>query len=192
MENVANRVNGFFEGVAKGDIEIYNEFSLQHELGIFLRSSFAQSNIKVQFERPVEFFGLARQDCVKAEIDVVMFETSKTTRSAIEVKFPRNGQYPEQMFKFCQDVAFLEQLVRGGFNRGYSVFAADDLLFSSGREQSGIYAFFRGSTPIHGRISKPTGKKDEAVDVQGSYPVTWRQAGWLKYACVVVGNGHEV
>jgi hypothetical protein len=135
---------------------------------------------------------LARQDCVKAEIDITIFETPGTSRCAVEVKFPRNGQYPEQMFKFCQDVAFLEQLVGGGFNRGYFVVAADDSLFFSGREQSGIYALFRGSAPIHGRIAKPTGKKDETVDVRGSYPVTWREAGWLKYTCVVIGNEREV
>jgi len=40
--------------VAQGDIEIYNEFSLQHEYGVFLRQ--AQRKSKVQFERNVSFF----------------------------------------------------------------------------------------------------------------------------------------
>lgn len=188
MENFVKHVDIFFEDVAGGKIEIYNEFSLQHELGIFLRSHIARPNVKVQFERPVDFFGMARRDCVKTEIDIAIFETPSASRSAIEVKFPRNGQYPEQMFKFCQDIAFLEQLVRGGFHCGYFVVAIDDPLFSSGPGQSGIYAYFRGVTPIHGRIIKPTGKRDEAVDVRGSYPVNWHQAGRLKFACIIIGD----
>lgn len=188
MQHVADRIADFFEAVGSGSIEIYNEFSLQHELGIFLRSSIGKPTVNVQFERPVEFFGLNRRNFIKAEMDIAIFETPDTSRRAIEVKFPQNGQYPEQMFKFCQDIAFLEQLVGSGFKRGYFVVAAHDPLFCAGREQSGIYSHFRNATPITGRITKPTGKKDEAVDVRGSYPVTWREAGGLKYACVVVGD----
>ena len=192
MLDVTVLVDDFFKRVATQSIEIYNEFSLQHELGIYLRSSIVQPDLKVQFERPVSFFGLARGEFVKTEIDLAIFSADRASRCAIEVKFPRNGQHPEQMFKFCQDVAFLEQLVAGGFNGGFFVVAADDPLFSSGREQSGVYAYFRGGAPIHGRITKPTGKKDEIVEIRGSYPVAWRQAGWLKYACVAVADWREV
>jgi hypothetical protein len=45
------------------------------------------------------------------------------------LKFPRNGQYPEQMLNACKDVAFLEQLVERGFDGGLFVMAADDRLF---------------------------------------------------------------
>lgn len=33
--NVEQLLNEFMELVAIGDVEVYNEFSLQHELGIF-------------------------------------------------------------------------------------------------------------------------------------------------------------
>lgn len=36
--NVEQLLNEFMELVAIGDVEVYNEFSLQHELGIFLRT----------------------------------------------------------------------------------------------------------------------------------------------------------
>ncbi len=36
--NVEQLLNGFMELVAIGDVEVYNEFSMQHELGIFLRT----------------------------------------------------------------------------------------------------------------------------------------------------------
>ena len=49
-------IEAFFEEVASGNIEIYNEFSFQHELGIFLRKRLKSA--KVQFERNVSYFGL--------------------------------------------------------------------------------------------------------------------------------------
>ena len=47
-------VNGFFKFAETTGVEIYNEFSLQHEMGIYLRS--VLSDYKVQFERNVSFF----------------------------------------------------------------------------------------------------------------------------------------
>lgn len=35
---------------------VYNEFSLQHELGIFLREKLKKEHFKVEFERNVKFF----------------------------------------------------------------------------------------------------------------------------------------
>ena len=57
MTQLTELIAGFFRLVASGTVEIYNEFSLQHELGIHLRSSIS-STYKVQFERPVGFFRL--------------------------------------------------------------------------------------------------------------------------------------
>jgi hypothetical protein len=39
----------FMDLVARAQVEIYNEFSFQHELGIFLRN--CMTDKKVQFER---------------------------------------------------------------------------------------------------------------------------------------------
>jgi hypothetical protein len=62
MENL---IASFAAKVGSGNIEIYNEFSLQHELGIYLRGSL--NNKKVQFERNVSFFGLNKANFVKRE-----------------------------------------------------------------------------------------------------------------------------
>jgi hypothetical protein len=182
--DLAATIHGFFQEVASGRIEIYNECSLQHELGIVLRSKYGAGGHKVQFERPVTFFGLSRAGFVKNEIDLSLFTSDQSERAAIELKFPRAGQYPEQMFKFCQDLVFLEQLVAAGFDEGFFVVAADDPLFYSGAQQVGIYGHFRGSVPIHGRITKPTGKRDETVDVCGSYVMKWQDARSVRYGCV--------
>jgi len=183
MIDIAAAVQRFFDRVADGSAEIYNEPSLQHELGVFLRVEAAQP-LKVQFERPVGYFGLSKSTFVKNEIDLALFTADKSERAAIEVKFPRNGQYPEQMFSFCKDIAFVEQLVSAGFITGVFVVAVDDPRFYSG-SQTGIYAPFRGGAPLHGRINKPTGKKDETVEIVGSCRIRWYDAKVVKYACVV-------
>ncbi len=90
------------------------------------------------------------------------------------------------MFKFCQDLVFLEQLVAAGFNAGFFVVAADDPLFYSGPQLFGIYAHFRASAPIKGLITKPSGKRDETVQISGPHQMIWREARVLRYACVPV------
>jgi hypothetical protein len=107
----------------------YNEFSLQHEFGEYLRSVVARDEHSVQFERPTDFFGIPSDQLLKKEIDVSIFSQDRIFKAAVELKFPRSGQYPEQMFSACKDVAFLEQLVERGFDGRLFVMAADDRLF---------------------------------------------------------------
>jgi len=54
MNQLSNLIAEFVETIRSGQTEIYNEFSLQHELGIFLRQKIPAS--KVQFERNVTHF----------------------------------------------------------------------------------------------------------------------------------------
>lgn len=76
---------------------------------------------------------------------------------ALELKFSRNGQYPEQMFSSYCDLLFLQQLASGGFAGGLFEMAADDIGFRSGRDQDGIYAYFRRGQPIVGAITSAYG-----------------------------------
>ena len=167
-------IQAFFSAVAAGKIEIYNEFSLQHELGLFLRS--CRTAEKIQFERNVSFFSFARDRFIKKEIDISLFATAERPISAIELKFPRRGQHPEQMFKACQDIFFLEQLVAAGFREGYFIMVADDPLFYRGDFLAGIYAFFRGDTPISGQIFGPTGDTTRQINIGQRYNVQWQDA----------------
>lgn len=185
--NIGRQVDSFFHAVAAGTVAIYNEFSLQHELGLTLRNAVLSPDgrFRVEFERPVGFFGLKAPAFGKKEIDISIVSVDGSERVAIELKFPRRGQHPEQMFKFCQDIAFVEQIVQAGFSDGYFIAAVDDRLFYSG-SAVGIYGHFRGGVPIHGVIQKPTGKRDETVSVCGSYTIVWREAGPVKYTCLRV------
>ena len=177
-------ISDFFKLVETHDIEIYNEFSLQHELGIFLRKKY--TNKKIQFERNVSYFGFDKNNYEKKEIDLVVFSAKNNLECVIELKYPRNGQVPESMFSFCKDIAFLEQLISSGFKSAYFLAVADDKLFYSG-SPDGIYGFFRAEQEITGAIQKPTGKKDKSVNISGSYKAQWHTiCDSMKYCLIEV------
>ena len=178
--NVEQLLNEFMELVDIGDVEVYNEFSLQHELGIFLRTKL--TGYKAQFERNTKFFGIS--GTVKHEIDIVIY--CDYEKQAIELKYPLNGQYPEQMFSFIKDIKFMEELKESGFNSTYCVTLVQDKNFYSGQKQDGVYAYFRGHELIHGEIIKPTGKKDEAVCVKGKYNIEWKSCKDMRYFIIKI------
>jgi hypothetical protein len=176
MTDFGVQIEKFLTLVGKAEIEIYNEFSFQHELGIYLRS-INDSKFQVQFERPINYFDISGEDFEKKEIDIVAFSKDKSEKCAFELKYPRHGQYPERMFKSCQDISFLEHLCRLGFSAGYFIMIVDDdLFFREDSEAAGIYRHFRGGIPIHGLVTKPTGKDKGKmkVTIAGSYPITWK------------------
>lgn len=176
----------FLDCLASGVIEIYNEFSLQHELGLFLRAQIGDA-FRVQFERPTQFFGIGHR-LTKREIDISVFQPDRREWHAIELKYPRNGQYPEQMFQFCKDVAFLEELAcHGGMASGMLLIVADDPLFYGRGSTDGIYGPFRGGIPLTGEIRKPTGKRDVVLKIDGSYRIEWVSlSGSTKCARIVI------
>lgn len=171
-------IQNFLTKVLNGEIEVYNEFSLQHELGIYLRQILP--NFKIQFERNVKHFRIS--NTVKHEMDIVIYNAVE--RYAVELKFPRNGQYPETMFAFIKDIAFMEQLVDNGFNATYCVALVDDKNFYSGLKKDGIYSFFRAGMPITNTIVKPTGSKDISYKINGKYNVSWTISEKLAYYIV--------
>ena len=181
--NMMETLKLFSECISTGEIEIYNEFSLQHELGFFLRNT--MKGKVVQFERNVSFFGFDKKNFEKREMDIVVYEKSESLLDAvIELKFPKNGQYPEQMFAFCKDVVFAEQLKRAGFNKAYVVIFAEDWLFYKG-SQEGIYGFFREGRKLSGVVKKPTGKRDTKLEIKGNYQIKWNDVtGTLKYTVI--------
>jgi len=180
---IDRHITRFVEAVGSGAVEIYNEFSLQHELGVYLRDTLDQC--KIQFERNVSHFHLAKSDFEKKEIDIAITSTpTGDPLSAIELKYPRNGQVPESMFSFCKDIAFLEQLVTSGFRSAYFLAVADDPLFYSGSD-AGIYGLFRSCKPITGSIRKPTGAKKKRVNIKGLYIANWLPISPDRRYCLV-------
>jgi hypothetical protein len=187
LEPLIDLVEPFIQLVKAGQVEVYNEFSLQHELGLFLRSRLKVE--KVQFERNVSYFFPSNKHFTKREIDIAIFSPDlKELRYAIELKYPRNGQYPEQMFSFCRDIAFGEEVKAAGFQCAGVLILAEDPLFYQGPGE-GIYGCFRAEEAIAGSIQKPTGARDGEVVIRGSYIAKWRTIrGPLKCAVVEVAD----
>ena len=171
----------FIHLLENGSINIYNEFSLQHELGIFLRNKL--SDYKIEFERNTKYFNITQT--IKHEIDIVIYNDKE--KYAIELKFPLNGQYPEQMFAFIKDISFMEQLKSNGFTATYCLTITNDKNFYSGKKNDGIYSFFRSDKLLYGKIKKPTGTKNESIELKRTHSINWEgENTFLKYYIIEI------
>lgn len=172
MLDLTKLVDDFFL-YTSNNIEIYNEFSLQHELGIFFRMKLPE--YRIQFERNVVYFTSDKQT-VKKEIDIVIYNEDKSNKYAIELKYPLNGQYPEQMYSFVKDIKFMEELKERGFNKTVCVTLVSAKPFYEGRNNQGIYKYFREENAVYGQIFKPTGslKGKESIILNGYYKFSWK------------------
>lgn len=184
-----NLLNDFMNWLNCQNILVYNEFSLQFELACFLRSK----GFTVRSERNVSSYvpkGTAKQ-FIKKEIDLVAFkgqDEMNAEKIAIELKFPRNGQVPEQMFSFIKDIRFMEQVgAILGFTETYVLCLVDSPNFYKYEpNQSGIYKYFRNQNdtiniPGNKTITKPTDKRTINIILTNSYSSQWLKptAKWL-------------
>lgn len=181
---ISQLLKSFFENLKNEtniDEVVYNEFSLQHELGIFLRNQLNDNHLKVQFERNISSFFDKEKEFIKKEIDIVIFDQEKKEKYAIEVKFPHNGQFPEQMYSFIKDIRFMEQLqltepVR--FTKTFAVCLVDNKNFYQGNvSEEKIYKYFRNEPQIiQGNIQKPTGEiKGDHISLKKQYQIQWQE-----------------
>ena len=187
----------FFKYLCENELEIYNEFSFQHELGIFFREKFRVNcedfkEYKIEFERNAKKYfhvnyAMVEDQKLKKEIDLVVYKKDHSLQYAVELKFPLNGQYPEQMFNFVKDVRFMQELVNQKiFKRTYCITLVWAVgkgrpFFRGGIEGSrgvDIYKYFRNENNLlYGKIIKPTGLNSNKyiVDLQDKvYPFTWK------------------
>jgi hypothetical protein len=182
-----------FMHLKQNDILVYNEISLQLELGLYLR----QNGYTVRFERNIGEYVDKTSNFVKKEIDIVAYKGKnelEAEKKAIELKFPRNGQYPEQMFSFIKDIKFMEQVKNaklkdvckeGKFAETYVLTLVDNKNFySSNRGKNKIYSYFRKNgvdIPKGEIIEKPTGNKEECketikqIKLNNQYKSEWKE-----------------
>ena len=187
------------------DNDIYNEFSMQHELGIKLREEFEKYNtvnnchFVVQFERNRRFFGIndptpiiSKTYIPKSEIDIVVYDKNGTEdktkweKYAIELKYPLNGQVPNQMYSFLKDICFCEKLVDNGqndFDVAFAVALVNDKDFYYQKTKPIYpypypYGYFRFCDTIRPRIMPvPTGKQSKIdFEITGTYKIVWNDA----------------
>jgi len=166
-------LDDFTSQIAKGKIQIYNEASIQYELAIFLKGII--SNYKIQLERNVTHFKLDKKNFVKREIDIVLFNKTKTRKFAIEIKYPtRSSGEPEQMYKFCEDIKFLEQLKESGFtNTFFLAISPNSRFWNAGGKRGSIYEKFRKEKELYGIIANPIRTSEEFVTLKGRHKMNW-------------------
>lgn len=170
---------------------IYNEFSFQHELGIFLREKLNKNNKNFEY---YVYFEKNYKSYIKSEkekIDIVILKKGDNKFPlkefyAIELKFPCNGEYPESMYNFVKDIKFMEDVKnKSNIIKTYCVVLVNDdnfYLQTNKRKKDGIYQYFRSpagttqnfSINIPETVYKPTGKNKgkEKLHIHG-YNLNW-------------------
>jgi hypothetical protein len=184
--NLREIIEAFLNYYNKSDVDIYNEFSLQHELGMYIRNILP--NYKIQFERNVSFF-TDSTNTIKKEIDISIFNLDMTEKYAIELKFPRNGQFPQQMYYFVKDIKFIEELKERGFNSTACLTIVSSKPFYNGINNHGIYNYFREEFAVYGTIFNPIGKqKDlEQIKLKNRYEFKWKDLNQVeKYYIITI------
>ncbi len=178
----------FLNTIEPKAIEIYNEFSLQHELGIYLRNYLP--NYKVQFERNISYF-FDKAQTIKKEIDIVIFDNNKTEKYAIEIKYPRKAAYSRRLYSFVKDIKFMEELKNLGFTETYCLTLVEQAPFYSGKNNQGIYKYFRDEHKVYGNIknpiTNPNDKNPPSISIDGIYPIIWKNLdGKRKYYLIKI------
>ena len=219
MKLISNTIDKFFNDLKAGSINVDedfdNEFGMQFELGIRLRNALAQNGFaaqgyKVYFEKNIKNICCKNNwkyynDTLKKEIDLLVAKTSSGQLEelyAIELKFPRNGQYPEQMYSFVKDLAFIAQL-RGNYNfkACWSVVLVDDDNFcktTNRKTTNAIYTYFREDRKvgdnlkkIGGVIKKPTGQYKYPVPPFITIPIGYEKTvQWMPIKRINQSNLH--
>ena len=125
----------------------------------------------------------------KKEIDIVIAD-GKKIEAAIELKMPMNGQVPEQMFKFVEDIKFLEQIkLKDASAQCFLIVVTNNHSFwrlTGRKEEKGsesIYSYFRGENAVVPQgviIEKPTGEKGKKYKLDASYDIKWKDVGDAK------------
>ena len=138
------KINQFFDRILENQIELYSECGLQYELAIFLRNSFPELNVRLEYPTSRIFNPLPNM--LKKVIDIYITEGNR--RYVIELKMPQdNGGIPKAMYHSIEDVKFLEQLKNAGINECYSIFMTSCVAFwQAQRANAGIYNYFNGNT----------------------------------------------
>ena len=149
------------------------EATFQFKLLMALGKIYHEDNIFP--ERSIEFFDFDPKNFRKKEIDIVI-KTKENENIAIELKMPMNGQVPEQMFKFIQDIKFLEEIKATKlFSECFLLTVTNDKGFWTGYEFGGIYSYFRNNKILTGKILKPTGHNKELnYELKNEYKIEWK------------------
>ncbi|GMO39806.1 MAG: hypothetical protein Pg6C_00460 [Treponemataceae bacterium] len=165
------KIDGLLKSIKFDDFCI--EATFQFKLLMQLAKVFDECSVFP--EKNIEYYRLNVRNFSKKEVDIII-EQSNDSNIAIELKMPMNGQVPEKMYKFIEDIKFLEELKATGiFGKCYLIVVTNDAKFWQGNKKEGIYSFFRNRQILRGKILKPTGnrKKENYHQISNEYQINW-------------------
>ncbi|MCD8201424.1 MAG: hypothetical protein LUD47_05105 [Clostridia bacterium] len=178
---------------------VYNEASLQFELGAYLKKKF-DFPYRADYERNVKFYplpqvGSANANFTKKEMDIFVYHDAAPAngRFAIEVKYPRNGGVIGRMMNFTKDIKFMEEVKKTFGLNTYCLTIVSDCRYydkSLNKTYSGAYPelvkFYRRdviNVKVGDNIVKsvvhPYGGKGKKIyggmELQNSYDIVWNR-----------------
>ena len=185
---------------------IYNEISLQHELGMYLRKNLKDEYI-VQFERNIKDFGYKKGEFCKSEIDIVLLGKEKDDNILIELKYHTldETRYHDTTADCVKDIRFVYDVVNDYekniedtenyiiFKKGFCLTIVEDKKFytKSNREKFFNYYCFRdinnkfdGKISYSGKDKNKTVKDTETLIDEGYLPIrenhqNEKNTGWI-------------
>ena len=210
----------FADQAVNGEISFKDEYELQETLICSLRKMLSSVKLDSIFtvDREVRIdFALNnpkfKTKCLKRYIDVVIFKglciKESEEKYAIELKYPHNGQYPMQMYKFIQDISFMEEAqdmwstgVINPFDGSYCLTFAKDYKFYQTplkeRSKLKIYQYFRNTKniPIPNKPTCPVALKRLTSNIplhlslKGNRQIQWESSSTkkssLKYYIITI------
>lgn len=173
----------FLDIIKSGEIEIYNEASLQFELAIYLREKL--TNSKILLERNISNLGLVKYEngkkiIEKSEIDILISDAKKGTHFIIELKAPinQNQVRPVTIFNLIEDIKFLEELQAHAIP-GIILFITDQLGYMKGNRTTGPLLTDIRKGELSGSYNKHQKIQDgkEPITLKNKYNPEWKNLG---------------
>jgi hypothetical protein len=167
-----------------------SEFTFQFRICRYLEN--INPTDTIELESSIERYNYGKLHKKEIDIDITTQERKKI---ALEIKYIRDkGAYNISMYKYCEDIAFLEGLVEQDFQTGYAiVFTTIPELFThpkrklnpKNKENLCLYNAFRIKSKLSGKLSIKTGKMDETLELKGEYDLQWEVFSDNIKACIV-------
>lgn len=167
-----------------------SEFTFQFRLCRFIEIQ--EPKNKIELESNINRYNIF--NLIKKEIDIDIL-TSKNEKIALEIKYLRDkGSYNIGMYKFCEDIKFVEELIENGFDGGYAILftTIQDIytepkrkLNPKNKENLILYESFRKKFKISNEISIKTGKMNTSLTLKGSYKLEWHDFNKDIKACLI-------
>lgn len=194
MENFIQRFKEYSDQRNWSYDNFTSEFTLQFRICRFLEEEI--SGIQIELESNINRYNI--YNLIKKEIDVDILDINNH-RSAIEIKYVKDlGSYNIGMYKFTEDLKFLEQLVsHETFNSGYGIlFTSVEKVFTEpkkplnprNKENLRLYECFRVNKRLSGNMQIKTGKLKGELTLDGTYPINWEMFTPNIKACIVKIN----